>query len=607
MSNRAGIPAYEYEYEYADSRFRAPTPKPYPQQQQQQQQPLSPPEPYSAPTRSSTTSNAKNRETDTEETKPNTNDNHDETGSGSHSHGHIHQSSGENSFIDPVADARRTHRDWLRRTGVANASTVFPAINNDNNNATAATTLAFAPSRFGFIAGFRNQIMALTILVMQAAEDGHLGLLLDSLWHKDTYGTETCDPFDFYFDVAHWNKVASSMSSNSNSNRLPAMVMWDPDLHDQWDPSTARYVKGVTADTATRPYGYGKGSTRLASRYQVYARGKGKFASAVSTSKSASTSTSSSSSSPRPRHPLEIAMLRGALRPHPDLAAVVERCKTTLRRTAEVARQRRGLGATTESSQGSGAPPPLRYMTLHARVEPDATLTCGDKKVRLLREIVAMVEARWPGPEPPPFDAVFLPINRQKLEEEGQKRVPGDTNSNTDPDPTADFHRTAVDNLRFLNRLTGRHDDNSDNAKDNADANADADAHPPGMWNGTVPVVEFGSEALEGSVYKHRPSLSGSILNFELAIGADVFVGTEISSFSHDLLAARFYRATDTDTDAAGGGSNANTNVNFKYLPGMGLREWITPGMVGPLMRNETKRNETKRNETDFFQFCLIR
>eukprot|EP00536_Pseudo-nitzschia_multiseries_P007841 jgi/Psemu1/18888/gm1.18888_g len=65
--------------------------------------------------------------------------------------------------------------------------------------------VAFAPSCFGFIARFCNQIMALTILVMQAAEYGHSGLLLDMLWHKDTYGIETCDPFDFYFDVAHWN------------------------------------------------------------------------------------------------------------------------------------------------------------------------------------------------------------------------------------------------------------------------------------------------------------------------------------------------------------------------------------------------------------------
>ena len=436
-----------------------------------------------------------------------------------------------------VDEFRKLHREHLRRI-----ENTRRKIENTNANAN-TTTLAFCPSkRFGFIAGYRNQIMALTVLVLQANHEGHGNLLLDSLWHKDTYGTEIFDPFDFYFDVEAWNRHACGGDSRDNAYRrcLPRLILYDPVEHDQWDPTTANYLPSVRngkPGDATRPYGYTKGSTRLAARYMLYARGNGKFV-------PPNQATGTNRDATPPRNPAEILMLEGALRPHPALQAVVDRS----RRQLEVA-------ALASSSGGQNS----RYMTLHARVEPDMQKhpVCIEKKVLSLRDIVAMVESKW---RVPPVGVVFLPINREYLEKEGTP--PGSGSG----EPT---NQIAVDNLRELNRLTN-HPSYDRGANETATT---------GMWGGRVPVVEFGSAALEGTVYEHRPSTSGAILNYFLGLGADLFVGTEVSSFSHDLLAARFYRRAAAS--AAGVGSNGGT-FDYRYLPGVGLREWIADDAVAP-------------------------
>ena len=164
---------------------------------------------------------------------------------------------------------------------------------------------------------------------------------------------------------------------------------------------------------------------------------------------------------------------------------------------------------------------------------------CRDKKVLHLAKIVQMLESKFPHP---PVSMVFMPINRQYLEKEG---VPPETFDNSTKD---NINWIAVENLRELNRITR-----------------------DGLWNGTVPVVEFGANALKGTVYEHRPSTAGAILNFFLTLQpqCSIFVGTEVSSFSHDVLSSRFYR----------GYHGKEPYQNYKYLP-EGLMDWIGPEMV---------------------------
>ena len=88
-----------------------------------------------------------------------------------------------------------------------------------------------------------------------------------------------------------------------------------------------------------------------------------------------------------------------------------------------------------------------------------------------------------------------------------------------------------------------------------------------GLWNGQAKVFEFGSKALANvEYYQKRPSTTGALINFFIGVGAKIFIGTEVSSYSHDLLATRFYR---------------DQMENYKYLPD-GLHPWIAPGTIDP-------------------------
>ena len=152
-----------------------------------------------------------------------------------------------------------------------------------------------------------------------------------------------------------------------------------------------------------------------------------------------------------------------------------------------------------------------------------------------LTDIFDFIEAKWPND--PPVTKIFMPINRQYLEKEGlideAKVKPNDPKINW----------VAVENLKALNR-----------------------ARDEGLWGGRVKVIEFGANALQDTVYADRPSTAGAMLNFFIAIKAKIFIGTEVSSFSHDLLATRFFR---------------NYMENYKYLPD-GLHDWTPPGTIDP-------------------------
>lgn len=385
--------------------------------------------------------------------------------------------------------------------------------------------------------------MSLTMLILKARQEERAQILLDSLLHKDTYGTNLFSPFEFYFDVEHWNQHHSV---------LPRLVYFDPTLHSQWNPQTQSYHESILNGTTptknvTRPYGYAKGSTRLAAAYQRYVKGNGKYVGAGGAvdggqdgvDNTNNTLTTGSSQ----RNPAEIVMLQGALRPHPALQDVLDNIKSNM---MTIAKKNTNNDKKTITK--------LLYMTLHARVEPDMQrhLVCKDKKVLKLQAIVDMVETTIVDGASK-LDVVFLPINRQYLEQEGivngidaMIMEGGNTTTTTSSSSSTNINWIAVENLATLNRLRTH-----------------------GMWNGTVPVVEFGSNALKGTVYEHRPSTAGAILNYFLGLEADIFVGTEVSSFSHDLLATRFFRG--------------RRDNNYKYLPNTGLLEsWITPDVVDP-------------------------
>ena len=65
------------------------------------------------------------------------------------------------------------------------------------------------------------------------------------------------------------------------------------------------------------------------------------------------------------------------------------------------------------------------------------------------------------------------------------------------------------------------------------------------MWNGQVRVHEAGSEfakTYNHSIYSKYSVLTGQIINLNLAFDSEVFIGTEVSSYSGIVISNRFYR-----------------------------------------------------------------
>eukprot|EP00934_Nitzschia_sp_Nitz4_P001778 Nitzschia sp. Nitz4//NODE_202_length_38933_cov_72.610268//9051//10802//NITZ4_additional_000020-RA//1//CDS//3329531780//1778//frame0 len=357
------------------------------------------------------------------------------------------------------------------------------------------TTLSYTLG--GFRSGYRNQIMAFTMMVFRAIRHEHGQLLMDSFKMKDNYGTNRFIPFRDLWDVPHWN---------SHYPKLPRLVDYDPIIHDQFNPNTSppRYqledknytnVNGTfISPYSVRPYVFG--DQKLMFGYKGYAKGRGYFA------------------VDGHRNPTEILMMQGAMRPHPDMQAIIDQNLKQL------------VKDSTPNPDGS-----FDYMTLHARVEPDmqAHPMCREKKVLNLTTIFDFVQTKWPKA---PVSTIFMPINRKVIELEAVVK------SNI-----SETNWIAIENLRALNW-----------------------ARDEGLWNGTAKVVEFGRKALEGTRFEDKPSTPGAMLDFFIGVNAKIFIGTEVSSFSHDLLATRFFR---------------NLTENYYYIPD-GLHDWSPPGSVDP-------------------------
>jgi hypothetical protein len=181
-----------------------------------------------------------------------------------------------------------------------------------------------------------------------------------------------------------------------------------------------------------------------------------------------------------PRSPVEVTMMRGALRPSRVLAA----------------RMRRLTG---------GDP----YLALHARIEPDMQKhpVCRDRKVLLLSDIVRDLEAQF---RRPAFRRMFVATNRPMLEHEAT------TNPSKNP--------VAAENLRELNRL-----------RDHGLWNGTVQVFEAGSsYLRTI-------NASEDEIGRYV-GIGGAVVDYFLALEATVFVGTPVSSFSADVIQSRFFR-----------------------------------------------------------------
>lgn len=310
-----------------------------------------------------------------------------------------------------------------------------------------------------FYAGYRNQVMTFSGLVLWSMKHGHKQILLETLNHKDLFGTNKRVPHEALFDVEHWNSYYPA---------LPRMVHCDPTIMIDYNCSVDPQKSGeFLYPIHDMPHKYKTYKNEHFMTYTRYTRKKGPLA------------------DPFP-NPADILIQSGALRPHPDMRAHAK----TLFETMHVKED--------------------HYMAVHARIEPDMQKhpVCRDEKVLNLTSIVGFLEQKW---KDPPVSAVFMPINRFLLEKEGlvENYKKGE-----------EINWIAVNNLKEFDRISKE-----------------------GLWGGRTKIFTFGSKALNGTKYAETMwSIGGSILDFDIATNAKIFVGTGISSFSADLVSNRFYR-----------------------------------------------------------------
>ncbi len=358
--------------------------------------------------------------------------------------------------VQPVEE----HRVWTR-----GSNDFQPSYVNASTPRTNETTLGYW--RQEFYSGYRNQIMGVIALAMWAKKKGHSQLLLETLNHKDTFGSNRFLPFDYLFDVPHWN----------SHNQLPRLVHCS--AMKNYHCNFSIWKCNGQMESCRDPFALGKQTTQLFSNYMRYAKGRGPLA--VNGG----------------RNPIDITIMQGALRPKAQI---------------------RQLTQDFLFQKTRGEP----YFTLHARVEPDMQKhpMCSHLKVTNLTQIIIWFEQEFF--ENPPAKYLFLPINRASLEAE------------------AEGHKTtnhlAVENLQTLNRIVRS-----------------------GLWNGQVLAFELGSGILQNTSYTSTPSIIGAMLNFEVAVGSTVFVGTPVSSWSVDVVASRFFR---------------NLTLNYNYLPEKRIARW---------------------------------
>ncbi len=336
-----------------------------------------------------------------------------------------------------------------------------------------------------FAGGLCNQIISLigAIFVAETGEHKFDQILEESIPWKDMYGTNHRLLFHHLFDVVHWNTFYPL---------LPYIKRHNAGLHPQFKireetvmidglpyPAAPRVNWNVTGDPI-------KNATRpfamAGKRGMVWNQYK-IFARKLDSGRMKGL---------QEQHDIHKTILQGALRPHPEIQQMIQQYINI-------------------QLQGE------KYMVLHARIEPDMNKhpMCKNRKVVNVTNIFDMIEHHYPEP---PVKKVLLTFNRAILEKEASVDTSGIDN-NTDKD----IHTLAVHNLKAIN-----------------------EAMANGLWNGRVKVFEDGTTLVEkvsqNPFYKYYSSITGAIVNLFLNIQSNIFIGTEVSSFSTIIANARFYR-----------------------------------------------------------------
>jgi hypothetical protein len=432
-------------------------------------------------------------------------------------------------------------------------------------NDTTATTLAllYPP---GLIGGYRNQVMRFIAFCVYAKQHGHGQILLPSLfWTTELNDERVMNatnkddsrwfpvPFSWIFDVEHWNTF---------HQHLPKLVDHMPHNSDCWMEATELPGYQQLLDgQKTNSHQSGQHSVNNNMHYYQY-----------------STNDDPSSKPLVINHFQRIALLQGTLRPvsnisipkiiqqtifnarKEDYLPLVQHCTNPyvygggtksgrlwndfLHFRHNASEQRQGQSGSVVPYQTDvwiyralrpasrwrdlaetctrSATPNGRYIALHARVELEMmNHPCGTNMEKNLTKIVEQVydlhDIIMEKGNSETASGLFLAVSRDgmKVNNTGAYRQ---------------FKKYAKENLRTLDILS---------------------TNQTHLLFGTrkyeLPVFECGKKALMEYYAQHldvpnHGSLLESVINFHVAVSADIFVGVKGSSFSNDIWTTRYWQ-----------------------------------------------------------------
>ena len=472
-----------------------------------------------------------------------------------------------------VAESSAVNPSSITTSPTVNLGRVDDPYSNSTHHETLA--LLFPPALLG---GYRNQVLRFVAFCVHAKENGSRQLLLPSLlWSTQVTTTGTSDsdentksypiPMEWIFDIEYWNEHALIKRQEPTVPLLVGdhQVYTEENPSDCWELSTNKeetlqqMLQELNVSRATlnplqiaslqsgslspisnitraaiagvwnvpnprridllpqvqhcqRPhvYGGGKRAGRLWNeyvRFRTRAENKKNEAAAV-----VNNNNSSDASSPlNPASIIPYQMDQGvyqALRPAKQWRQVAQQCV-------------------------QAHAPNQHYVALHARVEVEMMgHRCGTSMERNLTRIVQQVQdliqqetettiaaaAAAAAAANTTISGLFVAVSRSGMEVQSQAQEK--------------FRAFADDNIATLNRLVGNETTTGTGIQINHDA--------------SIPVFECGEHILREHYASHpnvpdHGSLLQSVINFYIALNADIFVGVENSSYSTDVMTTRYY------------------------------------------------------------------
>ncbi len=350
----------------------------------------------------------------------------------------------------------------------------------------------------------------------------------------DQFGTNEFIRHDYLFDTVHWNSYyptlprivqhnesifpdvkidyGSKKKRRKRNKKVNETINDVDDIERNLNPRLQWQVIGDPFINATRPHPIGKKQTQSIAAYMGHINKVHRLG--------------------IDRREIEMEIVGGAFRPHPAIEDMIQEFLFELSEQHSPHDQKGGM-LLNDTGQASGdglgmssSLPPhhpsssphvnvVPYMVLHARIEPDMQkhFACRDRKVVNITHIIDQMYEKFKEP-PDNISIMIVILNRALLEKEVE-------------DSSID-NEMATHNLDVLNTML----------KD-------------GLWGGKVRVVEAGSNLAKkqstkyeefGWFYDKYSTLVGAIINFFLSIDANVFVGTEVSSYSTLVVTSRFFR-----------------------------------------------------------------